>query len=50
MTPAGITKPWAPKKTELQYGESLQHLFPSVVLDNSTEFTFREGYKDWKGL
>ena len=47
---AGTSKPWAPQKSELQYGESLQYFFPSVVLANGDKFVFREGYEDWKQL
>lgn len=47
---AGATIPWAVKKSELQYGETLQHFFPSVVLASGNQFVFREGYDDWKQL
>jgi hypothetical protein len=47
---AGTTRPWAIKKAELEYGESLHYFFPSVVLANDDKFVFRAGYEGWQQL
>ncbi|MXV49684.1 hypothetical protein GS399_01770 [Pedobacter sp. HMF7647] len=47
---AGATKPWAPRESEARYGESLQYLFPSAILENTNEFVFRKGYEEWSQL
>ncbi len=47
---AGVTRPWAIKKNELQYGESLHYFFPSVVLAEGDKFIFRKTYESWKAF